>query len=97
MSHAAELTAGYYNPSNRDGYAAIATILKKHGVVLNFSGLQSPLHNQHDDLAEPIADPNGLAWQVSTVHFIVLFCIAFQENVGNLIPCKYICYELLVL
>ncbi|MFS7973745.1 putative beta-amylase [Helianthus anomalus] len=28
--HAAEMTAGYYNPVNRDGYAPIASLLKKH-------------------------------------------------------------------
>ncbi|KAK2655713.1 hypothetical protein Ddye_008765 [Dipteronia dyeriana] len=36
-SHAAELTAGFYNPSNRDGYAPIAAMLKKHEAALNFT------------------------------------------------------------
>ena len=36
-SHATELTAGFYNPANRDGYAPIAAMLKKHGVSLNFT------------------------------------------------------------
>lgn len=35
-SHAAELTAGYYNTSYRDGYAPIAAVFARHGVALNF-------------------------------------------------------------
>lgn len=36
-SHAAELTAGFYNPCNRDGYAPIASMFKKHEAALNFT------------------------------------------------------------
>uniref|UniRef100_A0ACD5UML4 Uncharacterized protein n=1 Tax=Avena sativa TaxID=4498 RepID=A0ACD5UML4_AVESA len=37
-SHAAELTAGYYNLDGRDGYAPIARMLARHdGAVLNFT------------------------------------------------------------
>ncbi|CAI0538811.1 unnamed protein product, partial [Linum tenue] len=35
-SHAAELTAGYYNTRNRDGYLPVAQMFAKHGVVFNF-------------------------------------------------------------
>ncbi len=35
-SHAAELTAGYYNTSYRDGYEAIAAVLAQHGAALSF-------------------------------------------------------------
>eukprot|EP00249_Psilotum_nudum_P028181 c3686_g1_i1 orf=180-1022(+) len=36
-SHAAELTAGYYNTRFRDGYLPIAGMFGRHGVVLNFT------------------------------------------------------------
>ncbi|XP_074290886.1 beta-amylase 3, chloroplastic-like [Silene latifolia] len=35
-SHAAELTAGYNNSRNKDGYLPIARMFAKHGVVFNF-------------------------------------------------------------
>ena len=63
-SHAAELTAGFYNPCNRDGYAAIAEMLKKHKAALNFSCSESRMGDQQVDFAEALADPEGLVWQV---------------------------------
>ncbi|RWR89726.1 beta-amylase 3, chloroplastic-like protein [Cinnamomum micranthum f. kanehirae] len=39
-SHAAELTAGYYNTRNRDGYLPIARMLGRRGVVLNFTCME---------------------------------------------------------
>lgn len=39
-SHAAELTAGYYNTRNRDGYLPIARMIAKRGVVLNFTCME---------------------------------------------------------
>ncbi|KDP28061.1 hypothetical protein JCGZ_19469 [Jatropha curcas] len=61
-SHAAELTAGYHNPTNHDGYATVFDLLKKHSVTMKFacSGLQIP--SQESD--EALADPEGLSWQV---------------------------------
>lgn len=63
-SHAAELTSGYYNPTNRDGYSPVFEVLKKHGVTVKFvcTGLQ--MSNQ--DSNEFLADPEGLSWQVMT-------------------------------
>lgn len=64
-SHAAELTAGYYNPSNRDGYSLLFETLKKYSVTVKFvcPGPQmSP--NEHE---EALADPDGLSWQVMTL------------------------------
>ncbi|MCD9559419.1 Beta-amylase 8 [Datura stramonium] len=58
-SHAAELTAGYYNPMNQDGYSPVFEVLKKHSVTIKFlsSGLQVP------DTNDSLADPEGLSWQ----------------------------------
>lgn len=39
-SHAAELTAGYYNLKNRDGYCPIARMLSRHHAILNFTCLE---------------------------------------------------------
>ncbi|XP_068485418.1 beta-amylase 7-like isoform X2 [Phaseolus vulgaris] len=63
-SHAAELTAGYYNPCNRDGYAAILTMLKINGVSLNIPCVELHTLNQHEGFPETFADPEGLVWQV---------------------------------
>lgn len=39
-SHAAELTAGYYNTRHHDGYEPIARMLARHGAVLNFTCME---------------------------------------------------------
>uniref|UniRef100_A0A0D9XMK4 Beta-amylase n=1 Tax=Leersia perrieri TaxID=77586 RepID=A0A0D9XMK4_9ORYZ len=39
-SHAAELTAGYYNTRHRDGYAAIAAAVARRGAALNFTCME---------------------------------------------------------
>ncbi|KAL0827115.1 hypothetical protein Bca101_050792 [Brassica carinata] len=64
-SHAAELTAGYYNPSNRDGYSPVFETLKKYSVTVKFvcPGPQMS-SNEHE---EALADPEGLSWQVVNV------------------------------
>ncbi|XP_040961798.1 beta-amylase 2, chloroplastic isoform X1 [Gossypium hirsutum] len=63
-SHAAELTAGFYNPCNRDGYIAIAAMLHKHGAALNFACAELQFLEQLEDLQEALANPQGLVWQV---------------------------------
>ncbi|GMH00520.1 hypothetical protein Nepgr_002359 [Nepenthes gracilis] len=62
-SHAAELTAGFYNPCNRDGYAAVMSMLKKHGVALNFACTELSMLDLQGNSEAP-ADPEALAWQV---------------------------------
>ncbi|ONK79920.1 uncharacterized protein A4U43_C01F11820 [Asparagus officinalis] len=61
-SHAAELTAGFHNPTNQDGYSLVFDMLKKHSVTIKyvFSGPQaSSLEND-----DALADQEGLTWQV---------------------------------
>ena len=36
-AHAAELTAGYYNTRERDGYAPLMKVLAKHGARVSFT------------------------------------------------------------
>ncbi|KAH1164046.1 hypothetical protein GLYMA_01G203400v4 [Glycine max] len=58
-SHAAELTAGYYNTRFRDGYLPIAQMLAKHGVVLNFTCMEMRDREQPEHCS-----PEGLVHQV---------------------------------
>ncbi|KAI7994063.1 hypothetical protein LOK49_LG11G02225 [Camellia lanceoleosa] len=60
-SHAAELTAGYYNTRNRDGYLPIARMLGKHGVVLNFTCMEMRDKEQPENAN---CSPEGLVRQV---------------------------------
>ncbi|KAG6575173.1 Beta-amylase 7, partial [Cucurbita argyrosperma subsp. sororia] len=64
-SHAAELTAGYYNPCNRDGYAAIMAMLKKHSASLNFTSAGFHMLDQREDFANSLSDPEAVVWQVT--------------------------------
>ncbi|KAK9103635.1 hypothetical protein Sjap_020889 [Stephania japonica] len=82
-SHAAELTAGFYNPCNRDGYAGIATMLKKHGCALNFICADLRTINQHEDFSEALTDPEGLMWQVLNAAWDVRMPVASE----NAHPC----------
>ncbi|XP_021849858.2 beta-amylase 7 isoform X2 [Spinacia oleracea] len=82
-SHAAELTAGFYNPCNRDGYAAMMSMLKKHGAALTFTPAEVDLLDQLENSSEPLADPEGLAWQVLNAAWDV--CIPVSSE--NYVPC----------
>ncbi|CAN6711026.1 unnamed protein product [Malus baccata var. baccata] len=63
-SHAAELTAGFYNPCNRDGYSPIVTMLKKHEATLSLACTELHMLDQHEDFKEALGDSEGLFWQV---------------------------------
>ncbi|KAF5954716.1 hypothetical protein HYC85_007572 [Camellia sinensis] len=82
-SHSAELTAGYYNPCNRDGYAAVMAMLKKHGAAINFMYAEWSVLDQHGDFSEALADPEGLAWQVLNAAWDVCIPVASE----NALPC----------
>ncbi|XP_043718480.1 beta-amylase 3, chloroplastic-like [Telopea speciosissima] len=60
-SHAAELTAGYYNTRHRDGYLPIARTLGKRGVVLNFTCMEM---RDGEQPAHANCSPEGLVRQV---------------------------------
>lgn len=82
-SHAAELTAGFYNPSNRDGYGPIAAMLKKHDAALNFTCVELRTLDQHEDFPEALADPEGLVWQVLNAAWDANIPVASE----NALPC----------
>lgn len=48
-SHAPELTAGYYNTRDRDGYLPIAQMFGRHGVVFNFTCIEMKDVEQPED------------------------------------------------
>ncbi|XP_066394954.1 beta-amylase-like [Miscanthus floridulus] len=61
-SHAAELTAGYYNLGNRDGYAPIARMLARHGgAILNFTCAEM---RNSEQVEEALSAPEQLVQQV---------------------------------
>ncbi|XP_008777296.1 beta-amylase 2, chloroplastic isoform X1 [Phoenix dactylifera] len=82
-SHAAELTAGFYNPCNRDGYASIASMLKRHGAALKFTCAELRTLDQHEEFPEALADPEGLVWQVLNAAWDVCIPVASE----NSLPC----------
>ncbi|MCO5562741.1 hypothetical protein L7F22_016373 [Adiantum nelumboides] len=60
-SHAAELTAGYYNTRLRDGYKPIAEMFGRHGVVLNFTCIEM---KDVEQPCEAMCSPENLIRQV---------------------------------
>lgn len=60
-SHAAELTAGYYNTRHQDGYLPIARMMAKHGVVFNFTCMEM---RDREQPHEANCSPEGLVRQV---------------------------------
>lgn len=61
-SHAAELTAGYYNTRFRDGYVPIARMLARYGAVFNFTCLEMRDCGQPEDAC---CRPEALVQQVA--------------------------------
>ncbi|KAJ7531274.1 hypothetical protein O6H91_14G038500 [Diphasiastrum complanatum] len=82
-SHAAELAAGFYNPCNRDGYAAIAAMLAKHKTTLNFTCVELRTVSHEEKFPEALADPEGLVWQVLNAAWDADISIASE----NALPC----------
>lgn len=42
------------------------SMLKKHRAALSFTTAEAAMLDQSEDSSEALADPEGLAWQVST-------------------------------
>ncbi|OVA11662.1 Glycoside hydrolase [Macleaya cordata] len=60
-SHATELTSGYYNLNDRDGYRPIARMLSRHYAILNFTCLEM---RNSEQSAEAKSAPEQLVQQV---------------------------------
>ncbi|XP_070037462.1 beta-amylase isoform X1 [Nicotiana tomentosiformis] len=63
-SHAAELTSGYYNLDNRDGYRPIARMMSRHHGTLNFTCLEM---RNSEQPAYAKSGPQELVQQVLSV------------------------------
>lgn len=63
-SHAAELTAGFYNCGNHDGYLPIVMMLAKQNASLSFVPVEPISVSQQDSYFNPLVCPEGLQWQV---------------------------------
>lgn len=75
-SHAAELTAGYYNADGRDGYNAIVEMCAAHGAALTLTCVEM-CDAQHPPHA--LCGPEGLLRQVpgpARVFMPVSCCVA---------------------
>ncbi|XXG83039.1 hypothetical protein AAC387_Pa10g0894 [Persea americana] len=60
-NHAAELTAGYYNLDERDGYRTIARMLSRHYAIMNFTCVEM---RDTEQSAEAKSGPEELVQQV---------------------------------
>ncbi|GFY99132.1 beta-amylase 6 [Actinidia rufa] len=60
-SHAAELTSGFYNLNDRDGYRPIARMLSRHHAILNFTCLEM---RDSEQSADAKSGPQELVQQV---------------------------------
>ncbi|XP_043706602.1 beta-amylase [Telopea speciosissima] len=60
-SHAAELTSGYYNLNDRDGYRCIARMLSRHFAIFNFTCMEM---RDSEQTAEAKSGPEELVQQV---------------------------------
>ncbi|XP_020256513.1 beta-amylase-like isoform X1 [Asparagus officinalis] len=69
-SHAAELTAGYYNLKVRDGYRPLARMLSRHNAILNFTCVEM---RNSEHIEEAKSAPEELVQQV--------FSAAWREEI----------------
>lgn len=60
-SHAAELTAGFYNLMDRDGYRPIARMISRHYAILNFTCLEM---RDSEQISKAKSGPQELVQQV---------------------------------
>ena len=74
-SHAAELTAGYYNTANRDGYNSLIEICAEHGAALTLTCVEM-CDAQHPP--EALCGPEGLLRQVWPSHGNLLSCLVMS-------------------
>lgn len=65
-NHAAELTAGYYNLDDRDGYRPIARMLSRHHAIFNFTCLEMRNSEQSTNAK---SGPQELVQQVKAINF----------------------------
>lgn len=70
-AHAAELTAGYYNTANRDGYNSMVEICAEYGAALTLTCVEM-CDAQHPP--EALCGPEGLLRQVRSPDHLMFEC-----------------------
>ncbi|KAJ3686290.1 hypothetical protein LUZ61_015454 [Rhynchospora tenuis] len=83
FSHAPELTAGFYNNIQHDGYTPIVAVLKKTGAQLNFTCVELSTSKNREEFPEAMSDPEDLIWQVLTTSWQIGIRVACE----NALPC----------
>ena len=80
-SHAAELTAGYYNTEAHDGYAGILELCAQHGLVATLTCVEM-CDGQHPP--EALCGPEGLLRQVLLLIPVAL--VLSSPQLGSCVP-----------
>ncbi|KQK15872.1 hypothetical protein BRADI_1g25440v3 [Brachypodium distachyon] len=79
-NHAAELTAGYYNLDDRDGYRTIARMLKRHHASLNFTCAEM---RDSEQSSEAKSAPEELVQQVLSAGWREGLDVACENALGR--------------
>ena len=90
MSHASELTCGYYNTNDQNGYRPITEMLAKHKATLNFTCVELLTSEQSKYFPEAMADPEALVNQVklSSIPFKALLrCSVIYLHLLHILYC----------
>ncbi|KAL9270207.1 Beta-amylase 3, chloroplastic-like protein [Drosera capensis] len=85
-SHAAELTTGYYNTRNHDGYQPIASMFGKHGVIFNFTCMEMKDGEQPEHAN---CSPEGLVRQVKMAASATGIKLAGENALERYDPAAY--------
>ncbi|GAB2230313.1 hypothetical protein Droror1_Dr00014574 [Drosera rotundifolia] len=85
-SHAAELTAGYYNTRHHDGYQPIARMFGKHGVIFNFTCMEMKDGEQPEHAN---CSPEGLVRQVKIATSTTGIKLAGENALERYDPAAY--------
>ncbi|TVU38707.1 hypothetical protein EJB05_12091 [Eragrostis curvula] len=79
-NHAAELTAGYYNLDNRDGYRTIAHMLTRHRACMNFTCAEM---RDNEQSSEAKSAPEELVQQVLSAGWREGLHVACENALGR--------------
>nr|QBQ34101.1 beta-amylase [Hordeum vulgare]QGJ04017.1 beta-amylase, a-1,4-glucan maltohydrolase [Hordeum vulgare subsp. vulgare] len=85
-SHAAELTAGYYNLHDRDGYRTIARMLKRHRASINFTCAEM---RDSEQSSQAMSAPEELVQQVLSAGWREGLNVACENALPRYDPTAY--------
>lgn len=82
QSHPSELTAGYYNTENRDGYLPIARMFGRHGITLSCTCFE--MKDADEMQINPVSSPEGFLRQVLLAARLCDVAVEGENFLGNL-------------